>query len=112
MFRLNSHFRGQLFLKNNTTFYKFPSLLLILNLQLKAIALIKDSCGLLCGTRHILFVEKPNKKMTSQTSTCKNGMGKAAFGGATCRNCEAMCYKWKNTPSGPSSCIQLCDFTL
>lgn len=62
MFRLHSHFGGQLFLGNNTTLYKFPSRLLILGLQLKAIALIKGSCGLLCGTRHILFVEKPNKK--------------------------------------------------
>lgn len=79
MFRLNSHFRGQLFLKNSTTFNKFPSLLLILNLQLKAIALIKDSCGLLCGVRHILFVEKPNKKNDITNQYLQKWDGQSCF---------------------------------
>lgn len=86
MFRFNCHLRGQLLLKNSNTFVK----LLILNLQLKTIASIKDTCGVLRGSQHTLFTEN---LITNQYLQKWEEQG--CFRGAVSINCEAMCVSGK-----------------
>lgn len=83
----------------------------ILNLQLKAVALIKQSCGLFCGSRAQPLHLKVKQKNCSTNQNLQEWDEQNCLWETASRNCGVTWHTWKDMPSGPA-CMKLCDFTL